>query len=140
MQKLPDILYISIEKKYHIYRLNNRKIRALFVHIFSKVKKVTKVKRITLSDTLVRDIIQILQRNKIMLFKGKIKNRDTLSYMDWMIFKNYFVYNRNLSDKKSLLTQILSLSRFKKVSTRKNCLNNLWDDSVLYVHCIIKLN
>ena len=108
-----------MKKNYHIYRLNNRKVRALFVHIFSKVKRVTKVKRIKLSDTLVPDIIQILQRNEIMLFKGKIKNRDTLSYMDWMIFKHYFVYNRNLSDKKSLLTQILSLSRFKKVSTRK---------------------
>ena len=48
-----------------------------------------------------------------MLIKTNVKNRETLLYMDWIIFKDYFVYNRTLSDKLLLLNQILSLSRCK---------------------------
>ena len=80
---------------YHIYRLDNRKIRVLFVNIFSKVKRVPKVKRITIPDILVPD----LGTTRIMSLKEKIKNRETLSYSDWINFKSCFVYNQNLSDK-----------------------------------------
>ena len=53
--------------------MDNRKIRALFVNIFSKVKRVTKVKRTTIPDNLAPDTIQILQQNEIMLLKEKFK-------------------------------------------------------------------
>ena len=35
-----------------------------------------------------------------MSIKTKVKNYETLSYMDWVTLKNYFVYNETLSDKK----------------------------------------
>ena len=57
-----------------------------------------------------------------MLLKRKIKNRETFSYMNRIKFKNYFVYNRNPSDVKLLISQIMSLSRCKKSYTRKNLL------------------
>ena len=53
----------------------------------------------------------MLQRKEIILIKTKVKNSETLSYMNWITLKNYFGYNRNLSDEKALLKQILSLSR-----------------------------
>ena len=92
---LVNVVMYQLEKCYHIYRLDNRKIRVLFVNIFSKVKRVPKVKRITIPDILVPD----LGTTRIMSLKEKIKNRKTLSYSDWINFKSYFVYNQNLSDK-----------------------------------------
>ena len=62
----------------------------------------------TIPDNLVSD----LATKRITCLKGKNKNRETLSYMDWINFKNNFVYNQNSSDKKSLISQIMSLSRF----------------------------
>ena len=93
MKKLPNnVIMYQLKNNCHIYRLNNRKRRALFDNIFSKVKIVTKVKRTTITDNLVPDVIQILQLTVIMLLKGKIKNCETLSYMDWINLKYYFVY------------------------------------------------
>ena len=57
-----------------------------------------------------------------MLLKSKIKNRETFSYMNRIKFNNYIVYNRNSSDEKLLISQIMSLSRCKKSYTRKNLL------------------
>ena len=57
----------------------------------------------TIPVTLVPDTSQTLQQNEIKIIKIKVKNRETLSYMDWITFKNHFVYNGNLSDKNSLL-------------------------------------
>ena len=48
-------------------------------------------------------------KTKKMAIKRKVKNRETLSYVDWIIFKNYFVYNQNLSDKKSLLNCFVTI-------------------------------
>ena len=67
---------------------------------------------------------------KINLFNDDIQSfiseREMLSYMDWIKFKNCFVYNRHLSDKNSLTSQIISLSRCKKAYTR-NDLNICFD-------------
>ena len=58
MKKLPDnVVMYQLKNNYHIYRLDNRKIRALFVNIFSKIKRVPKVKRTTIPDNLVPDTI-----------------------------------------------------------------------------------
>ena len=62
------------------------------------------MKRIIIPDNLVLDIAT----KRIMCLKEKIKNRETLSYIDWLNFKNCFVYNQNVSDKKSLKSQIES--------------------------------
>ena len=60
MKKLPDnVVMYQLKNNYHIYWLDNRKIRALFVNKFSKVKRVTKVKRTTIPNNLVSDTIQI---------------------------------------------------------------------------------
>ena len=46
MKKLPDnVVMYQLKKNDHIYWLDNRKIRALFVNKFSKDKRVTKVKK-----------------------------------------------------------------------------------------------
>ena len=76
------------------------------------------MKNIVLPDTLVPD----LATTRIMSFKDKIKNRETISYIDWINFKKYFVYDQNLSDKQILKSQLESLSKCKKQSTRKNML------------------
>ena len=80
--------------------MNNRQRRELFSNICSKIKRVPKVKSITLPDILVPD----LATTKIICFKGKIKNRETINCIDWANFKNCFVYDQNLSDKKLLKT------------------------------------
>ena len=72
----------------------------------------------TIPDNLVSD----LATKRITCLKGKNKNRETLSYMDWINFKNNFVYNQNLSDTKSLKLQIMSLSMCIKAFTRTNLL------------------
>ena len=107
MKELPvNVIMFQLENNYHIYRMNNRKTRALFVNIFSKVKRVPKVKIITIPDILAPN----LATTRIMCLKDKIKNREALFYIDWINFKKYFVYNQNLSDKKLLKSQIESLS------------------------------
>ena len=58
--------------------MDNRQIRALFVNIFSKVKRVPKLQRITLPDILV----PYLATTRIMYLKDKIKNRETIYYID----------------------------------------------------------
>ena len=60
------IMY-QLENNYHIYRMDNRKVSALFVNIFSKVKRVPKVKRITIPDNLVPD----LNTTRIICLKDK---------------------------------------------------------------------
>ena len=82
--------------------MNNRQIRALYSNVFSKIKRVPvpKVKIITLPDILVPD----LATTRIMCLTEKSKNRETIYYIDWVNFKNYFSYNQNLSDKKLLKT------------------------------------
>ena len=62
------IMY-QLENNYHIYRMDNRKVSALFVNIFSKVKRVPKLQRITLPDILVPD----LTTTRIICLKDKIK-------------------------------------------------------------------
>ena len=70
MKKLPDnIVMYQLKNNYHIYRLNNRKIRALFLNKFSKFKNESIVKRTTIPDNLVPNKIHISQRNEIMLLK-----------------------------------------------------------------------
>ena len=57
MKELPvNVVMYQLENNYYIYRLDNRKIRALFVNIFSKVKKVPNVKIITIPDNLFPNI------------------------------------------------------------------------------------
>ena len=117
MKELPvNVVMCQLENNHHIYRLDNRKIRVLFVNIFSKVKRVPKVKRIIIPDNLVLDIAT----KRITCLKGKNKNRETLSYINWINFKNHFVYNQNLNDEHILKSQIESLLKCKKTSTRNN--------------------
>ena len=88
--------------------MDNRKIRALFFHIFLKVKRVHKVKRTTISDNLVPDTIQLSQQKEIMCLKEKLKI--VKHYLIWIeLISNYCVYNQNLSDKKLLISQIMLL-------------------------------
>ena len=57
MKVLPfNVVMYQLENNYRIYRLDNRKIRALSINIFSNVKRVPKVKRITISNILVPDL------------------------------------------------------------------------------------
>ena len=79
------------------------------------------MKSITLPDILVPD----LATTRIMCLTEKSKNRETIYYIDWVNFKNYFSYNQNLSDKKLLKSQIKSLSKCKQTSTRNNMLNKI---------------
>ena len=68
MKELPvNVVMCQLENNHHIYRLDNRKIRVLFVNIFSKVKRVPKVKRIIIPDNLVLDIAT----KRIMCLKEK---------------------------------------------------------------------
>ena len=61
MKKLPDdVVMYQPKTNYHIFRLNNRRIRALFVNIFLKDKRVTQVKTIVIHVTLVPNTSQIL--------------------------------------------------------------------------------
>ena len=61
MKKLPDdVVMYQLKTNYHIFRLNNRRIRALFVNIFLKDKRVTQVKTIVIHVTLVPNTSQIL--------------------------------------------------------------------------------
>ena len=76
------------------------------------------MKSIILFDILVPD----LATTRIVCFKDKIKNRETINYIDWVNFKNFFVYDQNLSNKTLLKSQIKSLSKRKK--TRNNMLKN----------------
>ena len=61
IKKLPDdVVMYQLKKNYHIFRLNNRRIRALFVNIFLKDKRVTQVKTIVIHVTLVPNTSQML--------------------------------------------------------------------------------
>ena len=47
MEKLPNgVVMYQLKTDYHIFRSDNRRIRSLFVHIFSKDKRVTQVKKL----------------------------------------------------------------------------------------------
>ena len=112
MKEIPDnVIMYQLEKNYHIHRTNNRQIRALFSNVFSKIKRVLvpKVKTITLPDILIPD----LTTTRIICLKDKIKKSDTINYIDWVNYKNYFVYDQKLSDKKLLKSQIKQLSNCK---------------------------
>ena len=72
MKELPDnVIMYQLEKNYHVHRMNNRQIRALFSNVFSKIKRVPvhKVKSITLPDILVPN----LTTTRIICLKDKIK-------------------------------------------------------------------
>ena len=119
MKELPDnVIVYQLEKHYHVHRMNNRQIRALFSNVFSKIKRVPvpKVKSIALPDILVPE----LTTTRIICLKDKIKNRDTINYIDWVNFKNYFVYDQKLSDKKLSKSQIKQLSNCKKTKSGNN--------------------
>ena len=121
MKEIPDnVIMYQLENNYHIHRINNRQIRALFSNFFQKIKRVPvpKVKTITLPDILIPD----LTTTRIICLKDKIKNRDAINYIDWVNFKNYFVYDQFLSDKKLLKSQIKQLSNCKKIKSRNNML------------------
>ena len=72
MKELPvNVVMYQLENNYYIYRLDNRKIRALFVNIISKVKRVPNVKIITIPDNLVPNIATtrimcLTEKNKIV--------------------------------------------------------------------------
>ena len=70
-----------------------------------------KVKTNSLADTLLAN----LATSTIMSIKDKIKNHKKIDDIDWVDYKNYFVYDHNFSDKKLLKSQIESLSMFKKI-------------------------
>ena len=87
----------QLEKKYHIHRMDDRQIIALFLYVFSKIKRVPvyKIKTNSLTDILIPD----LTTSRIIFLKDTIKNHDTINDIDWVNFKNYFVYDHNFSDK-----------------------------------------
>ena len=118
MKELPvNVVMYQLENNYYIYRLDNRKIRALFVNIISKVKRVPNVKIITIPDNLVPNIAT----TRIMCLTENLKSWNIILYrLDW--FQELFCLCQNLSDKKSLKSQIESLSKCKKTSTRNNLL------------------
>ena len=61
MEKLPNgVVMYQLITDYHIFRSDNRRIRSLFVHIFSKDKRVTHVKKNVIHVTLVPDTNQML--------------------------------------------------------------------------------
>ena len=137
IKELPDnVIMYQLENNYHIHRMDDRKIRG-----FSKIKRVKrvpvyKVKTNSLPDILIPDDTTL----KIFFLKDKIKNHDTINDIDWVNFKNYFVYDHNFSDKKLLKPQINQSSNCKKTKSKIICLKHLWDNSVLYAHCYILLN
>ena len=77
-----------------------------------------------------------------MLIKTKIKIDEKLSYMDWVTFKNYFFYNRILSDKKPLLKLTILLSKCSTSSNLNNKTNKIRICSTLnyntswMLHCV----
>ena len=72
MKELPvNIVIYQLKTNYHTLQLDNRIIRVLFDNMFSKVKRVPKVKIITIPDNVVPD----LATKRVMCLKEKIKNR-----------------------------------------------------------------
>ena len=68
MKELPvNIVIYQLKTNYHTLQLDNRIIRVLFDNMFSKVKRVPKVKRIIIPDNLVPD----LNTTRIMCVKDK---------------------------------------------------------------------
>ena len=59
--------------------------------------------------------------SKIMFFKNKIKNHETIKDIDWIEFKNYFIYDHKFSNKKLLKSQINQLTNCKTKKSRSNC-------------------
>ena len=83
----------QLEKNYHFHRMDDKQIRNLFLNVFSKLKRVkrvpvNKVKTNRLPDIMIPD----LTTSNINFLKDKIKNHDTVNDIDWVEFKNYFLY------------------------------------------------
>ena len=74
------------------------------------------VKTNTLPDIMIPD----LTTSNINFLKDKIKNHDTVNDIDWVEFKNYFIYDHNFSNKKLLKSQINQLSNCKQKKSRSN--------------------
>ena len=105
--------------------MDDKQIRNLFLNVFSKLKKVkrvpvNKVKTNTLPDIMISDPTT----SKIMFLKDKIKNHETINDIDWVEFKNYFIYDHNFSNKQLLKSQINQLANCKTKKSRINLKTN----------------